>query len=233
MNERLYMKKQAFTLAEVMITLLVIGVIAALTLPALVGSYRSKMYTAQVKKAYSELANAVQQVMIDENANDEISEVSGGNSDLVGFYTTTASLKTSNSNSGAQYFLSTYFKYKSKGYGTAGVMAGSYTTPSGVSLGTVDNNYYCMGLKSEASICMKFQNNISKVVIDGNGREAPNQSGQDLFVMRINNDGSISDLDENANKCNVSSIGDSTLEKYASGCLAKAMTEGWKIEEAD
>ena len=224
------MKKQAFTLVEVLTTLAIIGIIAALTLASLISGYQSKIYTSQVKKAYTELVNAVQQVMIDENANDEISEVSEGNGDITGFYTTTASLNTSDTHSGAQYFLSTYFKSIKKGYGTSGVMANSYITSFGKDIGTVDDNYYCIGLKTGSSVCMKFQNNISKVVIDSNGKKAPNQSGKDLFVMKINSDGSISDLDENANNCEVSSAGDSNLEKYASGCLTKIMTEGWKIK---
>lgn len=46
-------RKTAFTLAEVLITLGIIGVVAALTLPSLVQEYRDKAIVAQTKKTYS------------------------------------------------------------------------------------------------------------------------------------------------------------------------------------
>lgn len=43
-------RKTAFTLAEVLITLGIIGVVAALTLPSLIQSYREKETVAKLKK---------------------------------------------------------------------------------------------------------------------------------------------------------------------------------------
>ena len=51
-------KKKAFTLAEVLITLGIIGVVAALTLPAIVQKNYEKETVARVKKAYSILQQA-------------------------------------------------------------------------------------------------------------------------------------------------------------------------------
>lgn len=48
----------AFTLAEVLITLGVIGVVAAMTLPSLVNKYKERQYVTALKKAYSVLDNA-------------------------------------------------------------------------------------------------------------------------------------------------------------------------------
>ena len=45
--------KKGFTLAEVLITLGVIGVVAALTLPSLVAKYQKKTYVTGLKRAYS------------------------------------------------------------------------------------------------------------------------------------------------------------------------------------
>jgi prepilin-type N-terminal cleavage/methylation domain-containing protein len=45
------MKKRAFTLAEVLITLGIIGVVAALTMPSLIANYQKKVYVAQLQKA--------------------------------------------------------------------------------------------------------------------------------------------------------------------------------------
>ena len=43
-------KFNGFTLAEVLITLGIIGIVAAMTLPALVGKYKDKVLVTQVKK---------------------------------------------------------------------------------------------------------------------------------------------------------------------------------------
>ena len=51
--------KSAFTLAEVLITLGIIGVVAALTMPSLIASHRAKVLETQFKKRYSELNQAL------------------------------------------------------------------------------------------------------------------------------------------------------------------------------
>lgn len=52
--------KAAFTLAEVLITLGIIGIVAALTMPALIGNYRKKQTVVQLKKIYSAMSQSVQ-----------------------------------------------------------------------------------------------------------------------------------------------------------------------------
>ena len=51
-------KKMAFTLAEVLITLTIIGVIAAITIPNLMQSWRKHERITQIKTAYSIIQNA-------------------------------------------------------------------------------------------------------------------------------------------------------------------------------
>lgn len=52
-------KRTAFTLAEVLITLGVIGVVAALTLPVLITKYQKQQTVTQLKKAYTEINQAI------------------------------------------------------------------------------------------------------------------------------------------------------------------------------
>lgn len=52
-------KLLAFTLAEVLITLGIIGIVAALTIPALISGYQKKQTAIQLKKAYSEINQAI------------------------------------------------------------------------------------------------------------------------------------------------------------------------------
>ena len=63
-NYNLYMKnyssKEGFTLAEVLITLGIIGIVAALTIPTLVAKFQEKALVSQFKKTYSMLNQALQ-----------------------------------------------------------------------------------------------------------------------------------------------------------------------------
>ena len=52
-------KKAAFTLAEVLITLGIIGVVAAMTIPNLIANYREKVFVTSAKRGYSVLTNAM------------------------------------------------------------------------------------------------------------------------------------------------------------------------------
>jgi len=51
--------KFAFTLAEVLITLVIIGVVAALTIPTAIAKYREQEIRSKLNKAYSTLTNGI------------------------------------------------------------------------------------------------------------------------------------------------------------------------------
>ena len=63
-------RRAAFTLAEVLITLGIIGVVAALTLPTLIQNHQKQVYVTQLKKAYSTLNNAINKMAVDEGVVD-------------------------------------------------------------------------------------------------------------------------------------------------------------------
>ena len=54
--------KKGFTMAEVLITLSIIGVVSAMTLPSLVNNTQNKILYTQLKKSYSVILNALQQM---------------------------------------------------------------------------------------------------------------------------------------------------------------------------
>ena len=62
------MKKYGFTLAEVLVTLGVIGVVSAMTIPTLMQNHQKKTYVTQLHKIYNELQQAFIQYMNDKNA---------------------------------------------------------------------------------------------------------------------------------------------------------------------
>ena len=61
------LKKAAFTLAEVLITLGIIGVVAAMTLPTLIQNHQKQAYVTGLKKAYANLQNAFAKMAYDED----------------------------------------------------------------------------------------------------------------------------------------------------------------------
>ena len=56
------LKRAAFTLAEVLITLGIIGVVAALTLPTVISNYKKQVTVPKLQKAYSTINNAFKQL---------------------------------------------------------------------------------------------------------------------------------------------------------------------------
>ena len=60
--------KRGFTLAEVLVTLGIIGVVSAMTVPTLMQNYQRKSYVTQLHKVYNEFQQAAVMYMNDKNA---------------------------------------------------------------------------------------------------------------------------------------------------------------------
>lgn len=58
-------KKKAFTLAEVLITLGIIGIVAAMTMPVIIEKHQKKVVATSLKKFYTSINQAVQQSVVD------------------------------------------------------------------------------------------------------------------------------------------------------------------------
>ena len=58
-------RKPAFTLAEVLVTLGIIGVVAAMTLPSIITSFQKKAVAAKLKKFYSTMNQVVNRATVD------------------------------------------------------------------------------------------------------------------------------------------------------------------------
>ena len=60
--------RTAFTLAEVLVTLGIIGVVSAMTVPTLMQNYQRQSYVTQLHKTYNEFSQALLRYQTDRNA---------------------------------------------------------------------------------------------------------------------------------------------------------------------
>ena len=228
--------KKGFTLAEVLIALTIIGTISALTIPSIINTYKYKLYTSQLNKAFSQISTSVNQIINDEYSNHPNSE----NSDyMTGFYATTAGYSE-----GLEDFLNSYFKKGKNCTNVSTCMGQSYKKSNGTALTTIaPNTAKCINTINGASLCMYFDNSITRtrvledgeseeytgvmvVIIDVNGQKDPNIVGLDTFAIKIDDNGSLSDIDSDYTKCNT---GSTSVVKAAAGCFAKYLKNGQRI----
>ena len=126
--------KKGFTLAEVLVTLSIVGVIAILTIPSLVKNYRYKIYSTSIEKAYSQISAAAKQAMDDDMTNDWYKSTSGAVDD------------NENCTKGSCYFLNNYFKLARKNCGgttSPKCFADTYTNLDGSSGNLPFERGYC------------------------------------------------------------------------------------------
>ena len=131
------MKKRAFTLTEVLVTLGIIGVVAALTIPTLIKNHQRQVHVIQLKKVYSELSQALKESMVKKRA------------------LTLNEARTFDS--GAESFFNTYFAKSKICSGSAGCLADNYKkldgSPSTVELNS-SSGFKCATLADGAVVCI-------------------------------------------------------------------------------
>ncbi|MDE6138839.1 MAG: prepilin-type N-terminal cleavage/methylation domain-containing protein [Candidatus Gastranaerophilales bacterium] len=178
-----------FTLAEVLITLGIIGIVAAMTIPGLLAKIREQHYKVAYKKTYSSLNQAMKFI---ENEDITFDLKTGGgygsNEDNKGVYY--------NSKIGEIFkYIATYY-YKSPTTcfennadkcwvcerGEAGSISGS-GAPNW--LGCTKSSYAFIDINGIAYYL--YSNSEYPILIDINGNRKPNQLGRDRFVLYFAN----------------------------------------------
>lgn len=59
--------KDGFTLAEILITLSIVGIVAAMTVPSLMMNYQKKVWETKLEKSFSVAVNACERMLVEEN----------------------------------------------------------------------------------------------------------------------------------------------------------------------
>ena len=216
---------RGFTLAEVLVTLGIIGVVSSMTMPTLMQNYQRKSYVTQLHKVYNEISQAAVQFQTDKNA---------------------VNLKEAglNSQTAADEFIEKYFKIVQKCGDTQTPCFASFNqykklTGTGLSSWITPRTHYTIA--SGASIGIKYRPNgdvLCEIFIDINGAKGPNIAGRDLFPIFLYNNGILDDNDftttanapmtketrENVfnTVCNSSGSG-------WNGCFGKILNDNWEM----
>ncbi len=180
---------EGFTLAEVIITLGIIGVVAAVTLPTVVKKYQEKVTVTKVKKVYSMLSQAF---MLSVKDNGYANEWNVGNRDTE----TTANRLTSyikpylkiikdcGTNSGCLEYTENINLLNGQKHSVNYDTRNEYykfilSDGTHIIIRATDNANYCQGVEGgNSNVC-------GSIFIDINGGKQPNTVGKDIFSFVI------------------------------------------------
>lgn len=220
-------RKMAFTLAEVLITLGIIGVVAALTMPALIGNYRKVQTVTKLKKAYSSLQQSVQ-----------MSQFKYG--DIANWDWTLDAEEF------FKFYLSSnlsVIKFCSNGDNTCWSEDGAFMLSGGKYYDSpLTNGWIKMILSDGTFIALQKQdNNHIHLNLDLNGSVRPNTLGIDIFVMTLTSN-SLKDSIHNISNAGLFMYGHGLTEnelksagcsKSSTGlmCGEKILMDGWDIKD--
>jgi len=178
---RLYKIFMAFTLAEVLITLGIIGVVAAITIPALNNAARNAEFKPAIKKAYSMAQNAY---------NLSISENGGG----FGPYSSGSTLSYTKFNaikSKMNVISDCPYNTGSLGKCWASTGVGKFDAiPTNCQGFIVSNqNFNASFVTADGAAWMLYTYSATTgadfIAVDVNGAKPPNDWGQDSFIMTM------------------------------------------------
>lgn len=212
-----------FTLAEVLITLAIIGIVAALTIPAIVRNYQKTQTVTQLKKAYNQMNQAINMSQIENSdvSNWEFGEALNGD-DMQAFmdkyiYPYLKIAKNCGTSPGC---------FPSINYClTKSICANMDTIPSMTKVVLADGTSMAAYMSSKDRICLYF---------DINGVKKPNTRGKDIFEFRIAKTplGNVY-FYPNSFENSRSSIISGGCSKTSSGnyCAALIMKDGWEIKD--
>jgi prepilin-type N-terminal cleavage/methylation domain-containing protein len=214
----MYNKKLAFTLAEVLITLGIIGVVAALTIPSLIANYQKKVIVNRLKQTSSMISQGFKLYMADEG----ISDLSGD----LDWKTDKNALNT---------LFKKYFKVardcNGKYYPCSASEYYSLTKNNHHVMSDSSFNAFCqltIVLLNGAFVCADPSTDSSTEYIiwfevDVNGSAGPNKYGVDYITFQIDKNGNIFDTYYKEN-------GFSYNGKWPdNGAYGKIVADGWKM----
>ena len=184
-----FIRKKGFTLAEVLLVLTIIGIIASLTIPNLITTTQNSATVASVRKAYSSFSQAYSSFVADDTKMESIF-VAGTGTPVIAL----------------SYFATKLNLIKNCGTGTGCFSDTVYTSLNNIPVDNInENTVLAKGILADGTFigisailaggCQTILgtgplvNTCGTIVIDINGYKKPNKFGRDLFTFWITKTG--------------------------------------------
>lgn len=225
-------RNKAFTLAEVLITLGIIGIIAAMTLPTVITNYQKKQTVAQLKKVYTLIGQSIKLAEVDYEAPQ--------------YWDFTLPSEKFNSK-----YIKPYFKIvKEYAVGKFPRNYHIYGTDGNQHDGFFD--YFenpKIVLSDGAMITVQTNKSAEEkpyvvFIVDLNGMRKPNKYGRDMFVISVQPDGGLvpygvgnvaggrGKLEYNREKlANGNDYRACNRQQSGAFCAALIIIDGWEIKD--
>lgn len=233
-------KYKAFTLAEILIVLSIIGIVAAETIPTIINDTKNAELVIKLKKEYAVLQQTYKLLAMDAggsilyNPNFNCSgttancETNASANAMNDFANRLNLIKKCNNNMGCWY--DTPLKFLGGTYYTTNVDShwnnnyGKAILSDGTMMRICIFNTNCSSTYGSPPVNSPIYNSIcGSVVLDVNGAAPPNQMGRDYFVFWITRTGIYPvGIYNGGFSCETNSSGLSTSD----GCAGKVLSEG-------
>lgn len=200
-------KSSGFTLAEVLVTLGIIGVVAAMTIPTLMQNYQRQSYVTQLKKVYSEIGQAAERYAADNNVVSLTESRLRGNSTEVNRFATTYFKVVKNCHgSYTPCFSENYDQIEGNSFTVKGhscMFTGTLASGAAICMDSgafesvkADKDINGDGKIDENDVITNNGVNVGQALtieVDINGPQGPNVNGRDLFSIDVAPNGLVYD----------------------------------------
>lgn len=199
--------KKGFTLAEVLITLAIIGIVAAITIPVLINYFTELSTATSVKKVQSILSQALTEYAADNNCIGNLAGCglfdNGGTETDAGHLAVWNALKPylkvikdcGNSTNQGCFAPNVNYSWLNKSAGYLGVLDNMSNAKGvltdGISIWIDDYADNCVTDRTDGTGTSPLSNTCAQLIVDINGSKNPNQSGKDTFFWYIAKNGSL------------------------------------------
>ena len=219
-------RRAAFTLAEVLITLGIIGVVAALTMPTLITNHQKKVTAKRLAQAYSIVSNTYQRAKVDY-------------SDPENWDTPTQDIQNSTITYVDKYFLPYLSAPKTSGWQT---YQNYYGVENSSSASDATYGGYFVELKNGTLLVFYFGSKTGtdgtliptelNVNVDINNLQGPNRPGKDRFTFIISNNRVIASGETVQNTHDRTRLLELCKSTYPlQACSKLIMMDGWEIKD--
>ncbi|MFA7658373.1 MAG: type II secretion system protein, partial [Candidatus Gastranaerophilaceae bacterium] len=225
----------AFTLAEVLITLGIIGFLAAYTIPSLIAESQKAGYVAGARKAYSLWNQALIQMAADGGCIGDLScffdsaDLKTMGDKIAGYFNVAKNCATTTTGCFPDT-IADNFDGSDTHSGVDGTSYYRFITADGMSVFLYVPYLGCSGSAgSLTKICMLY------VYIDVNGLKKPNAFGRDIFFFKIVNDNGPALYPMGGAKYSpwkttgCTSGYNNKTDKQGKYCIGRIIDEGWQM----